>query len=69
MRPEQNDTRRIYVDSAVLQRRARKARSQYIGGLLASACDATVVGIKKAGQLNVAVCVLVIVSGIALIAI
>ena len=68
MKPEKIDGKRIRLTSEVLYRQARVARAKYIGELLASACDATVRGIK-AGQVSVAICLLFIVSGIAVIAI
>ena len=68
MEPDKSYGTRIQLDSAHLYRQARAARSKYIGGLLSTACDATIRGIRS-GHVNVAICLLCIVSGIAVIAI
>lgn len=68
MRPQKNYVARIQLDSHLLHRQARSARSKYIGDLLAGACSATVSGIR-AGRVNAVVCAILIVSGIAVMAI
>ena len=68
MKPEKNSQTNVHLDSSLLYQQARLARSKYVGELMSSACGATLRAMKGS-HVSVAICVLLIVSGIAVIAV